>query len=70
MVDNNTSYSEKSIAYIGVEIIDKQAKHSVSTKAVFRLVYCVEGTNRNITTGNYYTSLILAIELKLVILLW
>jgi len=36
----------------------------VPTQAVLNLVPSVSGTNRNITTDNYYTSIPLAMELK------
>ena len=66
LADNDTSYSMKSIVYIGAETFADMANLDVPvpTKAVLGLVDCIEGTNRNITTDNYYTSIALARELK------
>ena len=66
LADNDTSYSMKSIVYIGAGTFANMANLDVPvpTKAVLGLVDCSEGTNRNITTDNYYTSIALARELK------
>lgn len=66
LADNDTSYSVKSIVYIGAGTFTDMANLDVPvpTKAVLGLVDCIEGTNRNITTDNYYTSIALARELR------
>ena len=64
--DNDTSYSVKSIAFIGVGTFDKQAQLNlpVPIKVVLGMVDCIEGTNRNIITDNFHTSLTLAKKLN------
>jgi hypothetical protein len=62
LADSKTFYSFSSKVYTGA---DTGAPGSpVPTQAVLDLVSSVSGTNRNITTDSYYTSLPLAMELK------
>jgi len=62
LADNKTFYLDSSKLYTGA------GTHApglpVATQAVLDLVPSVSGTNRNITTDNYYTSIPLAMELK------
>ena len=62
LADSKTFYSVSSKIYTGA------GTHApglpVPAQAVLDLVPSVSGTNRNITTDNYYTSIPLAMELK------
>lgn len=48
----------------GNAISDKEKKIAKPTQAVFNLVKPLEGTNRNITADNWFTSIELLSELK------
>ena len=62
LAGSKTFYSVSSKVYMGA---DTHAPGlPVPTQAVLDLVSSVSGTNRNITTDNYYTSIPLAMELK------
>jgi len=62
LADSKTFYSVSSKIYTGAGT--HASGLPVPTQAVLDLVPSVSGTNRNITTDNYYTSITLAMELK------
>ena len=64
MADNESSYCIKSEVYVGKGTYNSSSHLPIPTQAVLELTDCLNKTNRNITTDNYYTSISLAKELK------
>ena len=64
MADNESSYYIKSKVYLGKGTHNSNFHLPIPNQAVLELTDCLNKTNRNITTDNYYTSISLAKELK------